>query len=74
LAELWLSAADREAVANAADEADRLLSVDPFNLGESRGEAQRIFFISPLAVLFCVEEDDRKVNVIDIWRPVRRRR
>ena len=37
LANIWVHATDQQAVANAADEIDRLLASNPLAVGESRG-------------------------------------
>lgn len=68
LAELWNAADDRQAVTDAANAIDRLLAHDPERLGESRPDETRIFFMPPLGVLFHVEEPDRAVHVLKVWR------
>jgi hypothetical protein len=67
LADLWISAPDREAVTEAVEEVDRWLSEDP----ESKGEefyGDRLLVVSPVYVTYRVEEADRIVEIIDIWR------
>ena len=68
LAQLWNEAADRAAVAAAADEIDAQLRRDPQTRGESRLPPMRILIVPPLAVNFMVKEDDRTVLVSDVWR------
>jgi plasmid stabilization system protein ParE len=68
LADLWTSAADREAVSAAADEIDVVLQIDPANRGESRWDATRILIAPPLAVYFDVSQHDRLVIVWAVWR------
>jgi hypothetical protein len=68
LTRLWNEAADRKAVADAANQIDALLKVDPLTRGESRSGPTRILFAPPLAVLFEVSEDDRYVDVFQVWR------
>ena len=72
LAEIWLAAIDKDAVARASDEIDRLLSRDPTNIGESRVSNFRILFKPPRAVVYDVKPLDRKVKVWSVWR-IRRR-
>jgi plasmid stabilization system protein ParE len=69
LAALWTGASDKAAVTEAANQIDLLLRHDPLNTGESRAEDDRIHFEPPLAILFTVDELDRKVFVIRVWRP-----
>ena len=68
LAELWTSAADREAVSAAADEIDAKLRADAVHQGESRWDATRILITPPLAIYFDVSEQDRLVAVWAVWR------
>lgn len=64
LAQIWLTAPDRQAVSNAAREIDELLRRDPLNAGESREGNYRILFVSPLVVQYEVIEPDRKIQVL----------
>jgi hypothetical protein len=70
LASIWLSSPDPEAVANAADEIDRLLASNPLDSGESRGDTTRIIVQRPLTILFDVFPDDALVEVfaVSYWR------
>jgi plasmid stabilization system protein ParE len=68
LAELWISASDREAVSAAADEIDAKLRTDPASQGESRWDATRILINPPLAIYFDVAEHDRLAIVWAVWR------
>jgi len=74
LANIWLNAADRQAVADAADEIDRLLATDPFEASESRSGTTRIIIERPLTALFEAYPDDALVNVIAVIRWRRRAR
>jgi hypothetical protein len=67
LAQLWLNAADQNAVQRAADAMERILANDPLNAGESRVVNIRILIESPLAAYFDVEPLDRRVTVWRIW-------
>ena len=67
LIDLWMQAADRQAVADASDRLDIELAVDPETKGISRGK----FFQReepPLAVLYHVAPDDRMVRVVAVKR------
>jgi hypothetical protein len=68
LAELWLDSADREAIRSAADTLDRLLSVDAQVRGESRYESLRVVHAVPLGVDIDVDEENRMVWVLRVWR------
>jgi plasmid stabilization system protein ParE len=68
LARLWTDAADRDAVAAAANRIDAVLGKSPHSQGESRQGRLRILFEGPLAVLFEVTEEDRFVDVLKVWR------
>lgn len=68
LAELWLAAPDREALANASDLIDQQLAEKPHLVGESRGAGQRLLIEPPLAVLYEVVMDDRYVVVRAVWQ------
>jgi plasmid stabilization system protein ParE len=67
LAELWMTAADKPALAQAANEIDDRLAKEPIALGESRSGSTRVWFVGPLGVTFEIREDDRLVRVIDVW-------
>jgi hypothetical protein len=56
LANLWIKAADRSALASAANRIDVQLRNDPLNTGESRADDDRIYYDPPLAILFTVAE------------------
>jgi plasmid stabilization system protein ParE len=67
LTELWIQAADRQAVADAANRIDGLLGVSPHIQGESRERDTRILFERPVAVQFEIHDQDRVVEVLKIW-------
>jgi len=67
LAQFWADAADRAAVADAANEIDRLLRASPHDQGESRSDSMRVMFVHPLGVFFHVSEEDRLVSVLRVW-------
>jgi hypothetical protein len=68
LAELWLSAPDRQVLADAADAIDVALGRNPLAAGESRVGDTRIHIESPLGVYFDVSITDRTVLVWMVWR------
>ena len=63
LAAIWLAAANRQTVTDAANLIDRQLGQDPLNAGESRGGISRVVCEAPLAIFFDVNEQDRTVSV-----------
>ena len=71
LADTWLNAPDRDAVASAADAIDRQLQRDPLSVGESRSGAVRIVFLSPLVALFRVDQANRTVYVLRVRHSAR---
>jgi hypothetical protein len=74
LAAIWLDADDRNVITTAAHVIDSTLRLDPEVVGESRGEGRRIFWETPLGVIFVVSPDDRIVSVLNVWRFETRRR
>jgi mRNA-degrading endonuclease RelE of RelBE toxin-antitoxin system len=71
LTDLWLQATDREAVRSAADTLDSLLRIDAPMRGESRYESVRIVHAAPLGVDIEVDEGNRTVWVLRVWRYTR---
>ncbi len=67
LAAIWIAAADRAAVAAAANETDLFLAKKPRLCGESRSGARRVMFAGPLGVEYTIIEDDRLVRVLTVW-------
>lgn len=68
LASLWLDSDDRQTITDAAMQIDELLAAFPQDRGESRFGDIRILFVSPLGVLFQVDEQNRRVQVIAVWQ------
>lgn len=66
LARIWLDSEDREAVQAASDQFDEILRHSPELMGHPFF-GDRVFFISPLAVVFEVSEPDRLVRIWDVW-------
>jgi hypothetical protein len=65
---LWAAAKDRGAVTEAANAIDQALRNDPDTLGESRPEGTRVLLVPPLGILFQVDNQDLKANVLSVWR------
>ena len=68
LARLWTEAVDRDAITTAANEIDQWLRSNPHDQGESRSGAVRVMFIHPLGVFFHIEDADRVVSLLKVWR------
>jgi hypothetical protein len=66
LAELWMSASDRERVQIAADQTDQQLRLRPNDVGESHPKGRRILISPPLTVIYRVRDDDRLVQVLHV--------
>jgi plasmid stabilization system protein ParE len=66
LANTWNSAVDRQAVSQAADEIEVLLRTSS-QAGGGNGEGTHAFTLFPLAVIFEVSPDDRKVTVLEVF-------
>jgi hypothetical protein len=67
LAELWISAADKHAIAAAANEIDVRLRLAPHSVGESRSGTIRVWFAGPIGVTYEIVQDDYLVRVLDVW-------
>jgi hypothetical protein len=68
LAGVWLAAADRDAVAAAAEWLDARLARSPLTLGESRDSSvHRIAIQEPIGIEFEVVEDDKRVIVQGVF-------
>lgn len=68
LAALWMDSNKRDPVTKAAHRIDQQLQRAPEQLGESRPNDCRIFFDSPLGILFRVAVNTRIVEVVHIWQ------
>jgi hypothetical protein len=68
LAQLWMDAAQRREVTQAAREIDYRLRFAPVEQGESRAHGRRILLVLPLGVTFEILPEDRLVRVLDVWR------
>ncbi len=68
LAQLWIEATDRQAIASAADEIDRYLRTHPSSVGEARDALTRILIADPLAIIYEVNELDCMVYILGVWK------
>jgi hypothetical protein len=68
LATLWMKSKDREVVTSSANEIDRRLRLNPHQQGECRSQGRRILLVPPLGVVYRVNDDDRLVRVLHVWR------
>ncbi|MBI1917542.1 MAG: type II toxin-antitoxin system RelE/ParE family toxin [Planctomycetes bacterium] len=68
LAQLWIEAPDRDVVTAAANQIDNELAEDPDTKGRPLREGLRSLDISPLRVLYEVNEMDRIVHVYSVRR------
>jgi hypothetical protein len=68
LVTLWESSEDRQAIADAADRIDEALARDPWAIGESRKDDERIAFEFPLGVVYSVSESNKTVIVHSLWQ------
>ena len=73
LADLWIEAEDREAIASATNQIDKLLKSDPSQQGESRLGSRRILIVPPLIVAIEIHEPDRVVKVLGVRLQSRKR-
>ena len=74
LAKIWVQADStmRQAITAAANQVDAGLKRNPESKGESRGDAERVWFAPPLCVFFKVDVDRSLVRVVGV-RILRRR-
>jgi hypothetical protein len=68
LAQLWLDAADREAVRSAADTLDAILRRGAHLQGESRYDSLLVVLAAPLGVDIDVDQANRIVWVLRVWK------
>jgi plasmid stabilization system protein ParE len=66
LTEIWTEAANRSAIADAANAIDRVLRERPLDVGESRDAVTRILIEEPLVIVYEVSEADRLVQVLAV--------
>jgi hypothetical protein len=68
LAALWLAAPDRKAITTSVHQIDQFLANEPADQGRWLIGVTRTLIVPPLAVVYEIIEDDRKVSVLTIWR------
>jgi hypothetical protein len=68
LAAIWMAASDPDAVNQATNTIDILLVRDPESRGEPSFDTVRVLTVPPLGVDFEVQEQDRIVFVLSVWR------
>jgi mRNA-degrading endonuclease RelE of RelBE toxin-antitoxin system len=69
LTKLWLDAqpATRKSITKASHQLDYELQYAPDTKGESRDKGRRIFHVSPLGVIFRVDEEAQRVFILHVW-------
>lgn len=70
LAKLWLSAENRSAVAEASNEIDEFLSVDPHDPSLEVISNVGTIMRGPIGVDFWVDEDRKRVTVYAAWKAI----
>jgi hypothetical protein len=70
LAKAWLEADSslRKKITAAANEIDLELEANPYQLGETRPDGGKIHFIYPLGFSFRVEQDEKTVFLLHVWK------
>jgi hypothetical protein len=58
-----LRSADKQQMLRAGRTFENALRADPHNVGESRGEGERIVFVRPLLFTFRIDDDARTVFI-----------
>jgi hypothetical protein len=71
LARFWMKAADRQAIADAADLSDKFLVVDPAERSEPLSEGLRAVTVGSLRLFLVLHDEDRKVEILYVKRIVR---
>jgi hypothetical protein len=70
LTNFWLTAqsAERQRINDAVIQIDSLLAANPQEQGESRATDQRILLVPPLAAIYKILEEERRVNVLRVLK------
>ena len=68
LAAVWIDAADRQSIVEAAAKIDTLLESSPLECGESRDGNLRIGFVSSLGFDFEVLPQEGRVYLLAVWK------
>jgi len=69
LATLWTQSdsANRANITSASNRIDQELRTDPEHKGESRAEGERVFFATPLGILYEVDVAASAMWVLHVW-------
>ncbi len=62
------ASAQPDKTAIASEMMERLLEIDPFAVGESRADDDRILFQGDYAAIYRVHTDDQVVGIHTFWR------
>ena len=70
LTELWLDAdsASRRSIRAAVSTIEQQIRRDPFSHGASREGAERVIFFDPVGASVEVDDDNKTVTVLHVWR------
>jgi hypothetical protein len=70
LANIWLTATDRQQVADSFNRIELSLKHDAHLQGRDHPSGWRVISVAPLVVSFCFSEDDRLVKILSVdYRP-----
>ena len=65
---LWTTAPDQALITEVVSHLEKLLSLDPYRVGESRqSSVSRVVLSSPVGLSFDIIEDDKRVLILSIW-------
>jgi hypothetical protein len=67
LCTLWMEAADRQSLADAADRIDRELQRNPASFGELQPDGSYELKVYPIKIRYDVLPDDCRVTVLTVW-------
>jgi hypothetical protein len=67
LEEIWIAAADKFAVLNAAKMINSLLADDPYRKDAIMVGDENTFVVEPLAADYAVFDDAKRVLVLKVW-------
>ncbi len=66
LARLWLRSSNRKAIAQAVDQAEKLLESDPVKHGRTLAEGLYSVAVPPIVLIYTIEKTTRAVEVCSI--------
>ena len=66
LAAIWNKSLNRNAVSVAANYVERMLSIDPHREGIPYGRSHRKVFVSPLSVVYSINDKDQSVTITKV--------